>query len=178
MQGQDLVFREAAAHDARAIAEIHVRGWQWAYRGLLAEEFLMRLSVDGRAAYWRRWVEERQPRSHLWLALRGTQPIGFAATGPSRDAAATADTAELYAIYLEPEVVGTGIGRALWTRAMDGVESEGFRRATLWVLATNERARRFYERAGWQADGAERVEDWNGLLLHEVRYARELLNRS
>jgi GNAT superfamily N-acetyltransferase len=170
----DLVIRAALEAEAPAIAEIHVRGWQWAYRGLLPEERLAQLSVEARAAYWRRWLGERRPRCHLWVAVWGTRPVGFSATGPSRDARASPDTAELYAIYLNPDVAGTGIGWALCSQAMDGAVSDGFRRATLWVLAANTRARRFYEQAGWEADGTERTEDWNGLPLHEVRYAREL----
>ena len=47
----DLTIREAAASDARDIAGIHVRGWQWAYRRLLPDAFLAGLSVDLRAAY-------------------------------------------------------------------------------------------------------------------------------
>ena len=30
--------------------------------------------------------------------------------------------------------------------------------------------RRYYEQAGWCADGMERMEDWDGVPLHEVRY--------
>jgi hypothetical protein len=44
----------------------------------------------------------------------------------------------------------------------------------LWVIATNERARRFYERARWCADGAEKRDHRLGFPLHEVRYARRL----
>jgi GNAT superfamily N-acetyltransferase len=171
---QDVVLRAAVEGDAQTIAEIHVRGWQWAYRGLVPETLLAQLSVAARANYWQRWIVEGRPRCRLWVAAWRHRSIGFAATGPSRDATAGPDTAELYAIYLEPDVVGKGVGRALCTRAVDTLESEGFRQATLWVLAGNTRARRFYERAGWHADGAERMEDWHGVPLHEVRYAREL----
>jgi ribosomal protein S18 acetylase RimI-like enzyme len=170
---RDLVFREGDAGDARAIAEIHVRGWQWAYRGMLPDDLLARLAVDSRAAFWRQWLVERAPDRHLWLALCETRPVGFAA-GASRDVAASSDTAELYALYLEADVVELGIGRALCSHAMDRLVSAGFRTATLWVLAANARARRFYERTGWCADGAARTEDWHGVPLHEVRYARDL----
>jgi hypothetical protein len=42
----------------------------------------------------------------------------------------------------------------------------------LWVLAGNARARRFYEIAGWVADGAERTSEVFGATVSEVRYRR------
>ena len=46
--------------------------------------------------------------------------------------------------------------------------------ATLWVLATNERARRFYEREGWRADGLTTHEHVDGELRPTMRYRVEL----
>jgi hypothetical protein len=42
--------------------------------------------------------------------------------------------------------------------------------AVFVVLATNERARRFYEAAGWQADGSTKTDASRGFPLVEVRY--------
>jgi hypothetical protein len=53
-------------------------------------------------------------------------------------------------------------------------EERGFPRLRLWVLADNVRARRFYERAGFTADGAEQWEEHGDVSLREVRYAREV----
>lgn len=107
-----LAIRPAQAGEAQRIAEIHVRGWQWAYRGLIPASLLEGLSVEDRAAYWRReLVEGRQGNRHVWGAARGADSLGFAAIGPSRDLGADADTGEVYATYLEPDVVGTGVGR-------------------------------------------------------------------
>jgi RimJ/RimL family protein N-acetyltransferase len=46
--------------------------------------------------------------------------------------------------------------------------------AELWVLPGNHRARRFYEVAGWVADGAQRTDEVVGVLVSEVRYRRRL----
>src|SRR5436309_2361755 len=35
-----ITIRAAVAADAAAVAELHVRGWQWAYRDLLPAEYL------------------------------------------------------------------------------------------------------------------------------------------
>jgi hypothetical protein len=44
----------------------------------------------------------------------------------------------------------------------------------LWVLASNEQARRFYEAAGWRPDGGAQTIELGGATLEEVRYRREL----
>jgi hypothetical protein len=42
----------------------------------------------------------------------------------------------------------------------------------LRVLPANARARRFYEIAGWVADGTERTMEVLGVVVPEVRYRR------
>ena len=176
-QGPDLVIRAARVDEARTIAEIHVRAWLWAYRDLLPPVVLAGLSVERRAVFWHGWLTGAAPRRQLWLASQRERVVGFVAAGPSRDPDAEADTGEIYAVYLEPDVVGTGVGRSLCGRAVERLPHDGFRVATLWVLATNARARRFYEQGGWRADGALKTEEQAGVALHEVRYRLPLPGR-
>jgi len=75
-------------------------------------------------------------------------------------------------IYVDPDAFGCGIGLSLFDMAVSNIITQRFRRAVLWVLDTNERARRFYEAAGWRPDGATKTEDRPGGSLHEVRYTR------
>ena len=42
--------------------------------------------------------------------------------------------------------------------------------AALWVLEGNHRARRFYEKEGWESDGSKKQDDLTGLALTELRY--------
>ena len=64
---------------------------------------------------------------------------------------------ELYAIYVAPAGQGRGAGLALMEAGV-GALSERWDDAVLWVATENPRARRFYERYGWEVDG-ERVDD-------------------
>ena len=50
------------------------------------------------------------------------------------------------------------------------LREEGFSEATLWVLAENPHARRFYEAAGWTLDGAVKEDTYFGVTIDEVRY--------
>jgi RimJ/RimL family protein N-acetyltransferase len=69
---------------------------------------------------------------------------------------------------------GTGAGRALLLAAHAQLARLGYAEAVLWVLPGNRRARRFYEAAGWVADGAERSAEVQGVVVPEVRYRRRL----
>jgi GNAT superfamily N-acetyltransferase len=110
------------------------------------------------------------------VAASGAEVVGFAGYGPSRDADADPGrTGELAMIYLLPQAWGAGVGRELMAAAVDGVAGLGYAEATLWVLDSNDRARRFYAKAGWAGNGATQRDDSRGFTLNEVRYRRGLL---
>lgn len=77
-------------------------------------------------------------------------------------------------IYVRPDAWGSGAGRSLLVAACASLRSGGFGSATLWVLDSNERARRFYEAMGWRADGRGKVDRRGEFELKEVRYAVSL----
>jgi GNAT superfamily N-acetyltransferase len=167
-------IREAVPADAVAIAEVHVRSWQAAYRGQLTDDYLDGLTVEGRIDQHRRSLEEPREDWRTWVAEEGAAVRGFAVTGPSEDADADERTGEVYAIYLEPRLVGTGIGRALFEHAVGDLRERGFSRATLWVLESNAQARRFYAVAGWKTDGTTTSERVDCEMRPTVRYGIEL----
>ncbi len=169
-----LRIREATPADAPAIASVHVRSWRAAYRGQIPDETLDRMSVEDREATWREWLRDPRPEQRAWVAEDGGRVVGFSSTAPTEDADAAPGAAEVYTIYLEPEAFGQGIGRALFAQAVDDLRDRGFRAATLWVLETNERARRFYEAAGWRPDGAVTTERIDCSNLPTVRYRVDL----
>ena len=171
-----VTIREATAEDARAIAQVHVRSWRWAYRDLLPEDHLEKLSVDEREAMWRGGLSEPRPGWGCIVAEDdGGRVVGFAGFGSPEDATtAPYGAGELYAIYLDERVAGTGVGRQVFGAAADALRAAGFARAFLWVLAANERARRFYEKAGWAWDGTTSTHRFDCANEPVVRYAVDL----
>lgn len=167
-------MRRANESDARAIAEVHVRTWQVAYRGVVPAPMLDALNVDARERFWQRevavLVSERRP----WLADAGGEVAGFVSAGPSHDDGAPPSTGEVYAIYVDPACWHRGVGRNLLAHAERDLRGHGYADATLWVLADNERARRFYEASGWQPDGTTKTDNFAGTELAEVRYRKPL----
>jgi GNAT superfamily N-acetyltransferase len=163
----DIVIREARAPDARGIAESHVRAWQDAYRGKMPDEYLDSLSPDQWEPGWKTILAQENQRT--WVAARGEGIVGFVTAGPSRDHDGV-KCGEVFAINLIADAWGTGAGARLLATAVAYLKAEGFEEATLWVLDTNARARRFYEREGWQLDGATKTDEERGFTLNEVRY--------
>jgi GNAT superfamily N-acetyltransferase len=166
-------MRAARPGDARAVAEVHVGSWQWAYRGQLPDDYLDGLSVEERRSMWTQRLADPDPGVLVAVDDEGTT-IGFVSVGPSRDDDANPGTGELEAIYLVLKAAGTGTGRLLLEAAEALMRDAGYTRATLWVLETNQRARRFYERAGWAFDGSRSDHQFQCLNRPIVRYAASL----
>lgn len=156
--------RRAGPGDADAIAEVHVRTWQVAYEHVFGHENLARLEVGRRAARWREVLDDGDV---AFVALERDRVVGFASVGPNRD---EPDEGEVYAVYVLPQAWGTGAGSALLAAGVQALREAGFREAILWVLEDNPRARRFYEREGWRADGTAKEDEHLGVRVAEVRY--------
>lgn len=168
-------IREMRADDVDAVAAVRVRGWQAAYAGILPQAYLDGMSVAEDAARRRgRLAASRGRVCNLVAVDAADAVVGWASLGPWRgaDAAAAGGAGEVYALYVQPESVGTGVGRAL----LDAVHEEAARRRMpellLWVLRDNARARRFYARAGYVCDGGTQAEEYDGVAAVEVRYRR------
>jgi GNAT superfamily N-acetyltransferase len=167
-----MLLRRAEPQDAMAVARVHVRSWQAAYRTLLPDDYLDQLRPEDRAhGYDFASLDPLKPRTIV--AVEDGLIQGFVTTAPSRDLDLP-DHGELWALYVDPELWGRGIGVALVSAARAGLVELGFRKAFLWALAGNVRADRFYQMDGWAPDGVSRSESMFGVTVNEVRYQRGL----
>jgi GNAT superfamily N-acetyltransferase len=151
-----MLVRVAVPADAEAIAQVHVKAWQEAYRGVLPENWLAGLSVQDGRRRWESQLVTLPTNEAVVVAEDGGSIVGFAFVCPSEDQDASPRTGQLDAIYLEPSVWRRGIGRVLQARALEELANFGFTEATLWVLEENARARQFYERTWWTAERTSR----------------------
>jgi ribosomal protein S18 acetylase RimI-like enzyme len=143
-------IRKALPEDARAIATIHVRAWQSAYRGIIPSAFLESLSISQREDAWRQQSLSRG--TAILIAEQNGQALGWAQVGRSRDADADDSTGELYAIHVAPEHWRQGVGQQLWNEGAAHLRRSEYTDATLWVLRDNAGARAFYRANGFVAD--------------------------
>jgi ribosomal protein S18 acetylase RimI-like enzyme len=175
MSDSDRVELFAATPDhCRAVAEVHVASWQAAYADILPAEFLAGLSVSKREASWRQVLAEA--RSELLLARRDEAVLGFASFGPSRDQPARG---EVWAIYVHPDAWSAGVGRRLLEATRERLVAAGHDSMSLWVLAGNARAIRFYAAAGFAIEpGSEKEFELGGARVREVRMVAGLAELS
>ena len=157
-----LTIRPAHLDDAPALARTHYESWMHAYRGVIDDAWLSTLSPLGFEGYHRPRLTPNAPPGEVYLvAVNPREPsivAGFARCGPTRDKTPTGDplpegfapryACELYAIYVHPQRMGAGVGRALLAAAFDAARTLGSDSMCVWVLSGNRQARRFYEASG------------------------------
>jgi GNAT superfamily N-acetyltransferase len=136
-----MMFREATATDADAVADLLTASWQEAYASLLSRELLADRLPGLHQVMWRDHFAA--PRPGIVLLAEGADGLrGFCA--------AWLDGAEAYVdnLHLRPGLRGGGLGPALLGRAVAALVARGATRAALTIIDGNDGARRFYERLG------------------------------
>jgi GNAT superfamily N-acetyltransferase len=166
-------IRLAQPADALDIARVHVRSWQAAYRGLLAQEYLDSLHPEDRAPHYNfSHSDSQQPRT--LIATENEAIYGFVTSMPAREPAMQG-AAEIAALYIDPDHWANGIGQTLMKSACKYMVETGYKQAYLWLLAGNTRAERFYTQHGWQTDGTQKTAALWGVTVHEILYQRALI---
>lgn len=105
----------------------------------------------------------------VFVAELDDEAVGFSCGGASSDDDAGAAAGEIWMIYVRRACWGRRIGRELHDAVLADLHRRGFEEATLWVLATNLRTRRWCERRGWALDARQRTVDVWGASVPEVR---------
>ena len=164
--------RAAVPDEADAIADINVRSWRQTYRGIIPDAYLAALDQTAIATR----VRDATLRQSATILVAGRPDVcGFSWLSRSRDDDATGETAEIVAIYVDPDFERRGIGRALVLASCDAARSQGFTHVSLWVVEQNVRARAFYDALGFVADDTMKITNqWGGTPIREVRYVRPL----
>jgi GNAT superfamily N-acetyltransferase len=80
-----------------------------------------------------------------WVAEASGSVTGFAVIDAPR--------ARIWALFVQPDAEGSGIGRALHDHMLDWAKQRGHKRLAL-TTGAGTRAERFYRRAGWRHCGA------------------------
>ncbi|RFU49504.1 GNAT family N-acetyltransferase [Paraburkholderia sp. DHOC27] len=165
-------IREATVGDAQNIATVHVASWQAAYQGIMPAGFLEDLSVAARTRNWQSALTAGKLR--VLLASVDGVLAGWVAFGACRDADKDSRWSEVEALYVSPAYWRHGVGHALRVAACAQLQQAGYEHVVLWVLAANQRAIAFYERAGFVRDQASKDIVAGGVPLTEVRYCKAL----
>jgi len=111
---------------------------------------------------WTRWITDNA----MFVLRMSSGPAGLAGGSPHWD---IPTGVFLLAVWVDPAFRGTGAANALVTEVITWARRRGARDVWLHVVKHNGRARRFYERLGFQLTGVEIVRDRDGLAEVEMR---------
>lgn len=149
------MVRAALAADADALGSIARRAWEATYRGIVPDPVLDEW-IAGVTENWRRVLAERpaDSPSRAWVAERDGQILGYLTTSPAKDEwlPPPDGAGEVTNLYLDPDVIGTGVGRLLYEHGVGDLRARGFDPLVIWAFRDNARARGFYERMGLAVD--------------------------
>lgn len=162
-------LRRASTEDARAIADVHIRARQAAYRDFFPLDYLDGLTVHSVESLWRSRLGDGT--SCLVAEVDG-RIAGQVRFGPSTTG--EAGTGEVLQLHVHPDFWRRRLGSELLAAAVRELSDIGYRAAELDVYEPNEQARRFYEHEGWHWSGESRNVERGGALVKQLRYRRSL----
>lgn len=169
MEASAIRIREATPEDFADVAEVHYPVWRRSWTGILSSPVLDLLGPP------KRWVAEIYPHSlnrrgwRMWIAESGGRTLGVAIFGPDAD---HPDELQIDALYIAEESQRHGIGGRLLDEVLSANPSGD---VTLWCAERNAKARRFYEKKDFHADG--RTLDWEPLPGVKVAHVGYRLRR-
>ena len=173
------VVRTAGSADAEASPR-PIASWRAAYRGDRPDwPCSTALDLDAEDGSLARGVR-RAAAAALARASRCAEPPARRASSASSPPAPArhageAGLGEVWAIYVDPEAQGRGVGRALMDAARPRAGDARLRaRRSSGSSRRTPPARGFYERMGWAPDGAAKPFEIGGAAPVELRYRRRL----
>lgn len=150
-----VVLRPGGAADSDAIARIHTRSWQSAYRGLgiLSDAYLDGAAHAEMLAKWRERMAAPVAGQHVWCADVDDQTVGFlsALLEDGTPWGALIDN-----LHLLPASRGHGVGKRLMGEAARWAVAQGITHLHLLVYEANTAAIGFYDALG----GVPVSRDW------------------
>lgn len=156
-----IYLRKAKENDIPLIADLAERTWPQTYGDYLGEEQI-RYMLD--KMYNKGELLGQMRKGHIFLiATEGSQDVGFAGfslINPEEYAY------KLHKLYVLPEMHGKGVGKILINEVVDIARQNDGRTLELNVNRNN-KAKDFYERAGFKIKETVNLEIGNGFYMND-----------
>lgn len=161
--------RPAVPEDAPKCADIHMRSWIFAYSHCVPMDIIEQRNAR-RPAMWTKLLENC--KDIHFVVTCDDEVIGFITINPTRDEDMPDTVYELTGLYLDPDYIGKGFGKLTMDWIKREISARGYKTISLWVLDQNDRAKSFYEKSGFKADGSTKESGLGN--TKEERYICEL----
>lgn len=178
-------LREASVTDCEGMAKVSVDTWRTAYKGIIPQVMLEKLSYEKRAEGFRKRFLSAQVYHPFVAMYKDTEVVGFADFGQARDKKWGLNY-ELCAFYVLPAFQRKGLGVRLFEMGVKAGIRQGMKGMYTSVLEDHS-GRKVYEKLGGRLLGQEGIEigadryrevfyGWDSLVqaLKQAEFARQL----
>ena len=165
--------RFATLADAPAVANLHLIASRAVHEGVVPEAHWQATPPAKRVSFWKEAIEYGEPQ--VMVATLGDEVVGFVGFDRSRDPKSKNTTGVLWALYVDPDHFGQGVGLALWDAAREGLQDEDCTDVTVWVALASAKALAFFDAAGFKREmNTARTVPLGGVRVEEIRFKRSL----
>ena len=162
--------REAVEADIPGIRKCYLRSWRAAYNGYLTPDVLNEEAQKREGFDWSRVIKSETATVQVAVDS-GRRILGVVQA--DEDLPPPRDLPEIDMLYVDPEAWGSQVALRLLDAGLDWIARQGHAQARLRVVEVHNRARRFYEREGWQLDAD--LEPARNDFFRLVYYRRQLV---
>ncbi len=160
----DYKIRLATADDIEQIAKLYIKSWNRTYKGMLRQEYLDSLTIEGVSKRWSEYILE--PDHGIFVAELCSQVLGFGAFKPYHR---IDDCIYIESLHVEPMYQGKGIGSALIKSIYEVGKAQGYGQMAVCLVKGNDNARALYTKLG-AVHYKDKVDDFTG----EISYSEIL----
>lgn len=153
------------------MAEVVSKSWRDAYKELISDEDMKLFANEPRR---RDIFEKRLDGKSLIYVILADNAVKGVCSAEQYKKQGFEDTAEIDQLYLDPSVIGNGLGGRLFDFVLGELKAAGFCRVVLFVMEGNKRAIDFYRHKKFKSDGFFSVCENLSRKNHGLRYSREL----
>lgn len=162
----DIIIRNVRKDDIISVADIKVKGWQSAYRGIISDDYLDSMDIEKNISKMYRNYNS----NGFIVAVVNNEVVGFCRYIFDCD---SPYLGELSALYVRPDLKGMGIGTKLFDYVVNEFKKCGKTKMILWCLKDNYKSRKFYSNKGGKIIG-EKSFYLNDVLYTDVCFSFDL----
>ena len=167
MTQEQLTIRQAGIEDINEIGFLANEIWPKVYSYMISPgqiRYMLDLFYTPEALY-RQMFEQH----HIFfLAELDEIPVGFASVGKTDEG-----VFKLHKLYVQPELHGKGVGKALVEAVLDEAFDGGGRKLQLTVNRNN-KSLSFYQKLGFKIIGEQKLDIGSGYFMDDYIMEREI----
>jgi len=166
-------IRQATVEHCRGLAKVQVDSYRTAYAGLFPRPYLEHFAYEEQEQDWLELLTAGTDDILLVALSTQEQVLGYVLARAKPDIYPGYD-AEILALHVRQRFQQRGIGRALLSQAVKGLEARGCESVMLWTLKGNP-VRAWFERLQGKVIGekSRQVDDWD---IVEIAYGWEKIS--